>query len=140
MNHVMLKHYSARERGGRMAALMGDIKKKWYLYSMLSEIAKPGTLENIIIKVQHNCFFDNTTYSGRFISILHEYVMIVRKDAGLIVPILVTEKKERDMRDLAEATWRDVVAAVMKPCKEVVPLSYLYKQIAPHKKAKENQW
>lgn len=140
MNHAMLKQYSALERGGRMAVLMGDIKKKGHLYSMLSEIAKPGTLENIIIKVQHNCFSDNITYSGRFIPILHEYVMIVRKDAGLIVPILVTEKKECDMRDLPEATWRDVVAAVMESCKEAVPLSYLYDQIASHKKAKENQW
>lgn len=102
MNHAMLKQYSALEWGGHMAVLMGDIKKKGHLYSMLSEIAKPGTLENIIIKVQHNCFSDNITYSGRFIPILHEYVMIVRKDAGLIVPILVTEKKECDMRDLPE--------------------------------------
>lgn len=45
-----------------------------------------------------------------------------------------------DMRDLPEATWRDVVAAVMESCKEAVPLSYLYEQIASHKKAKENQW
>lgn len=140
MNHAMLKQYSALEQGGRMAVLMGDIKKKGHLYSMISEIAKPGTLENIIIKVQHNCFSDNTAYSGRFIPILHEYVMVVKKDAGLIVPVLLTEKKECDIRDLPEATWRDVVAAVMEPCKEAVSLSYLYGQIETHRKAKENQW
>lgn len=134
MNTAMLKQYSALEQGGRMAVLMGDIKKKGHLYSMLSEIAKPGTLENIIIKLQHNCFSDNITYSGRFIPILHG------KDVGLIVPILVTEKKECDIRDLPLATWRDVVAAVMEPCKEAVPLSYLYEQIQSHEKAKENQW
>ena len=106
----------------------------------ISEIAKPGTLDNIIIKVQHNCFSDNTTYSGRFIPILHEYVMIVRKDAALVVPILLTEKKECYIRDLPLATWRDVVAAIMESCKEAVPLSYLYEQIQSHKKAKENQW
>ena len=83
---------------------------------------------------------DQVQYSGKFIPILHEYVMIVRKDAGLIVPILVTEKKECDMRDLPEVTWRDVVAAVMESCKEAVPLSYLYEQIESHKKAKENRW
>ena len=31
---------------------------------MLSEIVKPGTLENVIIKAQHNCFSDNIQYSG----------------------------------------------------------------------------
>lgn len=66
--------------------------------------------------------------------------MIVRKDAALVVPILLTEKKECDIRDLTLATWRDVVAAVMEPCKEAVPLSYLYEQIQSHEKAKENQW
>ena len=31
MNYGMLKQYSALERGGRMAVLMGDIKKKGHL-------------------------------------------------------------------------------------------------------------
>lgn len=80
MNYAMAKQFAALEKGGRMAVLMGDIKKKGKCYSMLSEIVKPGTLENIIIKTQHNCFSDNVNYSGKFIPILHEYVMIVRKD------------------------------------------------------------
>ena len=80
MNYAMMKQFSAVEKGGRMAVLMGDIKKKGVLYSMLSEIVKPGSLENIIIKAQHNCFSDQIQYSGKFIPILHEYVMIVRKD------------------------------------------------------------
>lgn len=140
MNYAMMKQYSVLERGGRMAVLMGDIKKRGRLYSMLSEIVKPGTLENIIIKVQHNCFSDKTSYSGKFIPILHEYVMIVRKDSALIVPMMVTEKREADIRDLSEATWRDVIMAVMEPCKEAVSLAYLYKQIESHGKAKENKW
>ncbi len=50
MNYAMMKQFAALEKGGRMAVLMGDIKKKGKLYSMLSEIVKPGTLEkrNII--------------------------------------------------------------------------------------------
>jgi hypothetical protein len=67
MNYAMMKQFSALENGGRMAVLMGDIKKKGRLYSMLAEIVKPGTLENIIIKAQHNCFSDRTQYSGKFI-------------------------------------------------------------------------
>ena len=74
-----------------MAVLMGDVKKKGKLYSMLAEIIKPGTLENIIIKVQHNCFSEQIHYSGSFIPILHEYVMIVRKDNPLLYPILSTK-------------------------------------------------
>lgn len=140
MNYAMLKQFSALEKGGRMAVLMGDIKKKGKLYSMLAEIVKPGTLENIIIKAQHNCFSDKIQYSGSFIPILHEYVMIVRKDDAILYPILFSEKKQVDVRDMPGATWRDVVAAVLEQCDEAVPLTYLYEQIESHERAKTHKW
>ena len=139
MNYAMMKQFASLEKGGRMAVLMGDIKKKGKLYSMLAEIIKPGTLENIIIKAQHNCFSDNTQYSGSFIPILHEYVMIVPKDTPLLVPVIVAKEIKADIRDMAGATWRDVVAAVLEECTEAVTLTYLYEQIEPHKKAKNNK-
>ena len=139
MNYAMMKQFASLEKGGRMAVLMGDIKKRGKLYSMLAEIIKPGTLENIIIKAQHNCFSDNTQYSGSFIPILHEYVMIVRKDTPLLVPVIVAKEIKADIRDMAGATWRDVVAAVLEECTEAVTLTYLYEQIEPHKKAKNNK-
>ena len=140
MNYAMMKQFCALEKGGRMAVLVGDIKKKGRLYSMPLELVKPGTLENIIIKTQHNCFSDQVSYSGRFIPILHEYVVIVRKDAPLLYPILMARTQMVDIRDMPGATWRDVVAAVLETCKEAVSLSYIYSQIEPHKKAQKNQW
>lgn len=140
MNYAMMKQFTALENGGRMAVLMGDIKKKGKLYSMLAEIVKPGTLENILIKAQHNCFSDRTQYSGTFIPILHEYVMIVRKDSPILIPVLMTHGSTMDIRDMPGATWRDVVAAVLEDCKEPVALSFLYEQIKPHKKAQSNKW
>ena len=139
MNYAMMKQFASLEKGGRMAVLMGDIKKRGKLYSMLAEIIKPGTLENIIIKAQHNCFSDNTQYSGSFIPILHEYVMIVRKDTPLLVPVIVAKEIRADIRDMAGATWRDVVAAVLEECTEAVTLTYIYEQIEPHKKAQNNK-
>ena len=140
MNYAMMKQFTALEKGGRMAVLMGDIKKKGKLFSMLSEIVKPGTLENIIIKAQHNCFSDNINYSGSFIPILHEYVMIVRKDNPLVIPILTTKKIEADVRDMKGTTWRDVVAGVLESCQNAVSLNYIYEQVESHKKAQENKW
>ena len=140
MNYAMMKQFSALEKGGRMAVLMGDIKKKGKLYSMIAEIVKPGTLENIIIKAQHNCFSDSVEYSGKFIPILHEYVMIVRKDNPMLIPVIMTKTSEMDIRDMPGATWRDVVAAVLEECSGAVSLTYLYEQIEPHKKAQANKW
>ncbi len=140
MNYAMMKQYTSLEKGGRMAVLMGDIKKKGKLYSMISEIIKPGTLENIIIKAQHNCFSDQVQYTGKFIPILHEYVMIVRKDTPMLIPVIMAKKADVDIRDMSGATWRDVIAAVMEQSSEPVTLSFLYEKIEPHKKAQQNQW
>lgn len=79
-------------------------------------------------------------YSGKFIPILHEYVMIVRKDSPVLIPILMTQSSTVDIRDMPGATWRDVIAAVLETCKEPVALSFLYEQIEPHKKAQSNKW
>ena len=97
-------------------------------------------MENIIIKAQHNCFSDKIQYSGKFIPILHEYVMIVRKDLPIQIPILEVRRRNADIRDMPGSTWRDVVAAVMEQCNEPVTLTYLYEQIESHKKAKLNKW
>ena len=140
MNYAMMKQFCALERGGRMAVLVGDIKKKWQLYSMLFELIKPGTLENVIIKAQHNCFSNQTQYSGHFIPILHEYLLIIKKDAPLVYPILITEPVQKDIRDMNGATWRDVVAAVLETCQSPVSLAYIYEQVEPYTKARKNQW
>ena len=140
MNYAMMKQFFALERGGRMAVLVGDIKKKGQLYSMLFELIKPGTLENVIIKAQHNCFSNQTQYSGHFIPILHEYLLIIKKDASLVYPILMTKPVQKDIRDMNGATWRDVVAAVLETCQSPVSLAYIYEQVEPYTKARKNQW
>ena len=138
MNYAMMKQFAALEKGGRLAVLMGDIKKKGRLYSMLAEIAKPGTLEQIIIKTQHNCWSDRQVYSGNFIPIQHEYVLICKKDDALIFPIMLPRTVQADLRDLRCSTWRDVVAAVMATKAGIWDLHSLYEAVANHRKAKEN--
>ena len=138
MNYAMMKQFCALEKGGRMAVLVGIIKKRGRLYSMLLELAKPGTLEYVLIKAQHNCTSSNRNYAGRFIPIVHEYVLVVRKDASLLVPLMLTHRVEKDVRDMPGATWRDVVAAVLEEARGSATLSSIYEQIAPHTKAQKN--
>lgn len=138
MNYCCVKQFAALDKGGRMAVLMGDVKRKGKLYSMLAEIAKPGTLEQIIIKTQHNCVSDRTSYSGRFIPIVHEYVMIVKKEDDLIFPVMLNHTHKVDMRDIQGSTWRDVVAAVMHQRKGTWTLDDIYSDISGHEKAKRN--
>ena len=138
MNWCMLKQYASLEKGGRIAVLMGDMKRKGKLYSMLVDIAKPGTLENIVIKAQHNCWSDSQTYSGKFIPIVHEYLMICRKDAELLVPVALTYRRTVDVRDMVSATWKDVVYEAMKAIGGKCSLDELYSSIDGHKRTKQN--
>lgn len=141
MNYAMMKQFCALEKGGRMAVLVGDIKKKGKLYSMLFELIKPGTVENVIIKEQYNCRSDSVHYSGTFIPILHEYLLIVRKDNPLLYPVLHTEEKKFDIRDMPGATWRDIVAAVLEDANyEPVSLGYIYQAVSGYHKAKKSKW
>jgi hypothetical protein len=139
MNYCMMKQFCALEKGGRMAVLVGDIKKRGKLYSMIFELVKPGTLENVVIKAQHNCFSDNTQYSGKFIPIVHEYLLLLRKDAPLLYSALLTYRRESDLRDMPGATWRDIVADAMEDFQGAADLERIYAKIEGYKRTREQQ-
>ena len=132
LNYCMMKQFCALEKGGHMAVLVGDIKKKGRLYSMICELEKPGTLENIIIKAQYNCFSENTQYSGKFIPIIHEYLLLIRKDNPLIYEVLQTRRHETDIRDISGVTWRDIVADAMEDFHDAAELERIYQKVGEH--------
>src|SRR5699024_11805694 len=82
---------------------------------LLFELTKPGVLENVIIKTQHNCMSDQRVYSGRFIPIVHEYVLLVRKDAPLAVSLMMTYRVQSDIQigraSCRERVWVDEVVS-----------------------------
>lgn len=138
LNYCMMKQFASLEKGGRMFTLMGDMKKNGVLYSMLTDIAKPGTLEQIIIKQQHNCVSDGRQYNGKFVPIVHEYLMVTRKDSDLIIPVATTIKRQVDLRDCLSASWRDVLIAILKERKQTT-LEEIYSQLQGRKKISQNQ-
>lgn len=138
MNYCMMKQWASLEKGGRIFTLLGDIKKKGKLYSMLLDIAKPGTIEQIIIKAQHNCVSDGRTYSGSFVPIVHEYLLVLRKDDPLVYGIKYTGNAVQDIRDIQASTWRDVVASVLERSGRALTLEQIYSEIDGHKKTQTN--
>ncbi len=140
MNYCMMKQFTALEKGGRMFVLMGDMKRKGKLYSMLCDILKPGTLEQVVIKAQHNCWSDRQSYSNNnFVPIIHEYLMVVRKDTGLIVPVSWGSSKEYDTRTFGDQSWRDLVYSVIQENGGQMSLQELYDALKDSAKAQRNQ-
>lgn len=140
MNYCMMKQFAALEKGGRIFVLVGDMKRRGCLYSMIRELICPGTMENIIIKAQHNCWSDRQSYSGNFVPIVHEYLLVTRKDAGLIIPVTWgTGRPQYDMREFEGQSWRDLVYATIQENGGQMNLQELYDALKDSSKAKKNQ-
>ncbi|MCR5144805.1 MAG: hypothetical protein K6B67_05795 [Lachnospiraceae bacterium] len=135
LNYVVMKFYTALDKGSRMAILMGDVKRKGKLYSMLTDIVKIGELEQIIIKAQHNCWSDNRTYSNRnFVPIEHEYIMVLKKASDYIMSCSIPKKIELDIRDSQCATWQAVVRATLQKLGGEAKLDAIYNELDGRKK------
>ena len=135
LNFVVMKFYASLDKGARMAILMGDVKRKGKLYSMLCDIVKPGQLEQVIIKAQHNCWSDSNSYSNRnFVPIEHEYILVLKKAAEYIVDFSLPKQYQSDIRDLSTATWKDVINAVMEHLNGKASLEQIYAELEGHKR------
>ncbi len=139
INECMLKQFYSLEKGGKMSVLMGDIKKKGKLYSMILDIVKPGDIENIVIKEQHNCWSDRKSYFGKFIPIVHEYLLILKKPSDFIINIAHNKSFKVDLRDSDRITWKDLVALALENLGNKAKLDDIYRLLEGHKKAEKNK-
>lgn len=139
INYCLAKQYSSLKIGGRMAILVGDIKKNKKLYSMFLDMNKIGTLEQVIIKEQHNCVSDEKKYiNDKFIRIAHEYCIILRKDEPLIMDYMITKRGAMDIRDSLNVTWKHLVASVLEAIGGKATLKMIYEKVENHKKTQNN--
>ncbi len=139
LNYCLSKQYASLKVGGRMAILMADVKKNKKLYSMLLDMNKLGTVEQIVIKEQHNCMSDNKKYfNERFIRIAHEYCLILRKDEPLLMDYMITKRSSMDLRNSEGITWKDLVASILEKLGGESSLNDIYGCIDGYKKTKNN--
>ena len=115
LNIVHAKVFSSLRRGGRMAVLVGDVRRGGELYSLQRDLTWLGTPEAVIIKVQHNTASSRRSYRGKFIAVEHETLLVFRKDHWWIVPARKVVAREHDLRQSRRPTWRDLVSRARRP-------------------------
>lgn len=130
--------YKLLKKGGRMAILMGDSRYKGKYYSMFKEMDIIGDIEQVIIKQQHNCLTDTIKYSGKFIPIQHEYLVIVRKESPYVVPITHITHHKRDIRTSEKVTWATIISMVLENHGGRMTKDELVSVLEQHPKAKNN--
>lgn len=138
LNGIVMKYYAAMPKDAKMAILMGDVRRNGRCYSMFSDIVKPGQLEQVIVKAQHNCVSDGRKYANaNFVPINHEILMVVKKVSELIMYYSIPKAREMDIRDTRVSTWKDVVLALVRDRRECSNED-LYRLLEKHKKAQAN--
>ncbi|WP_157049109.1 hypothetical protein [Syntrophomonas palmitatica] len=129
INFIQKKLFTSLSRGGRIAILVGDIKKNGRLYSMQRDMAWIGTPEQVVIKAQHNCWSDQVNYSGKFIPIVHEYLLIFRKDDCIVLPCTVSVQTEINWKKEERLSWRTAVRLALEGLGGKADLHKLYKEL-----------
>jgi len=113
---ALMNIYDPLKQGGHYAVLIGDMRKNGEYISWQSDIIGLGLgkLKNVLIKAQHNCLSNSTTYSGSFIPIQHEYLLIFMKDRQIIsFGQLLMQKDERVARRAA-GTWKQIISQIVQ--------------------------
>jgi hypothetical protein len=94
---VCLKRcYEALELGGRLAILIGDVRRSGKYTPIVKDVLNLpiGEIRSIIIKLQHNCTSDRKMY-GKMedVPIKHEYCVIFKKPVGEKLSSVLETKK-----------------------------------------------
>ncbi|MFD2658513.1 hypothetical protein [Gracilibacillus thailandensis] len=142
LDKVNAKIYQSLLNGGRHAFLIGDVRKKGKYYSIIKDMTWFGDLESHIIKAQHNCLSNNKTYSNNnFIPIVHEHLLVFKKNEVWAVQLKRTVTQSFDLRQFQNITWRDLIQGALEWLGGKATLSQIYKVIEGSKKAlKNNHW
>lgn len=142
VNRAILRGYAAMPAGSYQAVVVGDIRRKVngksIFKSMLSELAIPGEMVQIMVKIQHNTMSGRTgNYANQknaFFMIEHEYVVVIKKPSGYEIAYLLPQNHSCDIRDSTTATWKDVVMTVVRELGKEVSNETIYNALQNHSK------
>ena len=130
---MLMNQREATKEGGIYCTLIGDQRGgslgkgnfRTYQADFISMMPKEELL-SVAIKLQHNCMSDTRVYSGSFIPIMHEYLLIWKKKAKSLFAISFDIASELQSR--VATTWRNAIRIVMMKLQKA-NLNTIYNEI-----------
>lgn len=130
---MLMNQREATKEGGIYCTLIGDQRGgslgkgnfRSYQADFISMMPKEELL-SVAIKLQHNCMSDTRVYSGSFIPIMHEYLLIWKKKAKSLFAISFDIASELQSR--VATTWRNAIRIVMMKLQKA-NLNTIYNEI-----------
>ena len=140
LNYCIRKFFFALRKDGRLAVLVGDIRKDGHFYSIQNDLMRMGDFESFLVKGQFNCTSDNRRYNKPFIPVVTEYVLILKKADALMIPFSCRQEGclSVSRTDLKTITWHHLVRMTMESIGGTAALSDLYGLLQNHPKARKN--
>lgn len=130
---MLMNQREATRDGGIYATLIGDHRGgtlgrgnfRSYQSDFIQMMPK-NELLSVAIKLQHNCLSDNRQYSGNFVPIMHEYLLLWKKSAKSLFAVSFDIASEMTKR--VATTWRNAIRMVMMKLKEA-KLQDIYSEV-----------
>lgn len=130
---MLMNQREATRKDGIYATLIGDHRGgtlgkgnfRSYQADFINMMPKDELL-SVTIKLQHNCLSDNRQYSGNFIPIMHEYLILWKKKQSSMFAVSLDIATEHTKR--VATTWRNAIRIVMMKLGEA-KLSDIYKEV-----------
>jgi hypothetical protein len=143
LNQAHYNAYQALRPGGHLAILVGDLKRKGKLYPIQRDMTWYGEPVQTIIKLQHNVWSGNTSYSGNFIQIMHEYLILSRKPKQVanawLVMVRSTERRQADQRKTTHIGWRAIVWTALQALGGQATLQEIYTAAQAQSRVKKSE-
>jgi hypothetical protein len=144
---MLLNQREATREGGIYATLIGDHRGgtlgkgqfRSYQADFIQMMPKDELL-SVAIKLQHNCLSDNRVYSGNFVPIVHEYLILWKKSKKSLFAVSLDIASELQKR--VATTWRNAIrVALMKLGKASLKDIYAeVEKVAAHLISKNQNW
>lgn len=140
LKRLDLAHYNAYQAvrpGGHLAILVGDLKRKGQLYPIQRDMRWYGEPVQVVIKLQHNVQSSSKAYTGNFVAIMHEYLVVTRKPKQFnanawLIGVRATTIKPVDQRAVARQGWRSIVWTALESLGGKGALNAIYGQVENH--------
>lgn len=140
LNYIVKKLFLALRKDGRLAILVGDIRKHGQFYSMQNDVMRLGEFESFIVKGQFNCVSDGRAYQKPFVPIVTEYLLLFHKLEALMISFSRRLSGEVNIlqRDDVSLTWNHLIRLTIESVGGRAKLSDLYTMLENHPKARVN--
>jgi len=135
LNEALYAAFQAVRPGGRLVVVVGDVKRKGVLYPIQRDMRWYGTPEYHLIKTQHNTGSENRQYSGKFIPIMHEHVIVTKRDNAWFMGARTSEIGTFNLRSSVKMTWMAVTLSALVELGGKASLTAIYEEVAKHTRA-----